>query len=31
MVVGFGATSPPQDLQFLVVFASKAGKYHEKE
>ena len=29
--VGGGAAKPPQDPHFLVVFAGKAGKYHEKE
>jgi hypothetical protein len=26
----FGEATPPRDLIFLVVFAGKAGKYHQK-
>jgi hypothetical protein len=28
---GFGEAEPPQDPFFLVVFAGKAGKYHQKK
>jgi hypothetical protein len=29
-VEGFGEAKPPRDLNFLVVFAGFAGKYHQK-
>jgi hypothetical protein len=29
-VEGFGEAQPPRDLNFLVVFAGSAGKYHQK-
>jgi hypothetical protein len=29
-VEGFGEASPPHALLFLVIFAGKSGKYHQK-